>query len=453
MSLVAQKIEWRASLGQLRDRRFLPVLYFGFLSGFPWVLIGSALSLWLKEVGASRSTIGYFFAVGTVYALNFFWAPLVDRVRLPGLARLGQRRSWLVVLLTVMGVFTYAMGHVDPAATLYLTALLVLGIAITSATQDLVIDAYRIERFPADQPEKLSLAAACATAGWWAGFGFLGGVLALWLGGETIGLPWSTVYQLLGGFLWLQVAIVLLFVDEPASQRQQITNTLEADYRQRGHSVLASRFMVAVVEPVGEFFRRCGWQLAVALILFALTFKLGEAFLGRMSIVFYKEIGFSTDQITAYSKFGGGIATALFAFGGALINTHFGVIRGLFIGGIAMAASNLLFALIAQVGPNETLLAGAIFIDSFTGAFGTVAFIAFISYFTNRTFTATQYALMASIGNLGRTTLAASSGKLVDMLDGNWALFFILTAVAVIPPLLLLLWIERRLKTYDRGDI
>jgi PAT family beta-lactamase induction signal transducer AmpG len=160
-----------------------------------------------------------------------------------------------------------------------------------------------------------------------------------------------------------------------------------------------------------------------------------------MSIVFYKEIGFSNSDIATYSKLIGGWLTIAFAITGGIINTRLGIIKGLFIGGLAMASSNLMFAWLASTGPDPQLFAAAVVVDGFTSAFATVTFVAFISYLTGHTYTATQYALMASLGNLGRTTLSAFSGELVDYLQGDWSLFFVLTALMVIPSLLLLCWI------------
>jgi len=209
---------------------------------------------------------------------------------------------------------------------------------------------------------------------------------------------------------------------------------------------LAQRLKTTIIAPLADFFRRNGLQLALGILLFALLFKVGEAFLGRMSIVFYKEVGFSDAEIGTYSKLLNWWVTIIFAILGSLINARFGIIRGLLIGGIAMAASNLMFAWLAQAGPIPWILSLAVVVDGFTAAMGTVAFVAFITSLTSHTFTATQYALLASIGNLGRTTLAAYSGKTVDLLGGNWSLFFILTALAVVPSLLILSWLLPRLR-------
>ncbi|MEQ9208574.1 MAG: hypothetical protein RLN96_01850, partial [Pseudomonadales bacterium] len=183
--------------------------------------------------------------------------------------------------------------------------------------------------------------------------------------------------------------------------------------------------MSYVVDPFREFFARCGLKLAISVLALLMLFRLGEAMLGRMALVFYVEVGFTRDQISFYQAFFGGVLIAIYSMMGAVLNTKFGVIRGLFFAGIAMASANLLFALLAVVGPSTNLLMLTLVIDNFFQAFATVAFVSFISYFTSRTYTGTQYALMSSISNFGRTTLAAGSGVLVDFLGGDWAFFFI----------------------------
>ncbi len=203
------------------------------------------------------------------------------------------------------------------------------------------------------------------------------------------------------------------------------------------------RLGVTVVEPFAEFVRRNGLQLALMIFAFVFLFKLGEAFLGRMSIQFYREVGFSNEQIADYSKLVGWVATCVFTLVGSFLNVRFGLVRGLLIGGVAMAGSNLMFAWIALAGPSESLFLAAILVDNFTTAFSSVAFVAFLSWLTGRAFSAAQYALLSSLGNLGRTTLSSFSGELVDMLGGNWVMFFALTSLMVVPSLLLLVLISR----------
>ena len=436
----------RQTLAQLRDKRFIAILLFGFCSGFPWVLHGSVLTLWLQESGLSRSAIGFFGVIATVYAVNWLWAPFVDRVPLPFLSkRLGQRRSWIMLCLALMTLLVIGLATSDPSVSLLRISLLALGIAILSATLDISVDAYRITLFSREEMDaKMPFAAASSTAGWWAGYGFIGGAFAIALGGETLGMPWNQVYGILAGLILLLMCLVPL-TPRPLSEAAELA-TAKAEHKRSADALQWLR--LTVVDPFAEFFRRCGFQLAFSILLFLLLFRLGEAMLGRMSLVFYVEVGFSRDEISLYQQFFGGLVTVAFSLVGAVVNTRFGVIRGLFVAGVAMAAANLLFALIAVVGANVNLLMLALFVDNFFQAFATVAFVSFISYFTSRTYTGTQYALLASISNFGRTTLAAGSGFIIDALGGDWASFFVLTTFMVVPGLALLVWVGRLLPAY-----
>lgn len=442
---MSQKLSFADSIRALRDRRFLTILLFGFCSGFPFVLTGSVLTLWLQESGFSRSTIGFIGAISTVYAINWMWAPFVDRIKLPILYRLfGQRRSWILFCQMAIALLLFAISFGDPRENLLYITLISVAIAIFSATLDIAVDAYRITIFSRDEMDmKMPYAAAMTTSGWWAGYGFIGGALALALGGETIGLDWPVVYRYLI-FLYMFILVLVIASPEPVIEDADLVP--EVKNAEKSVSAWMKTYFIG---PFKEFFNRCGFRLALAVLLFLLVFKLGESMLGRMSLIFYVEVGFTTDQISFYSKFFGGLVTAAFAILAAMVNTRFGVMRGLFIAGVAMAAANLLYALIAIVGPNTNLLIFTLIIDNFFVAFSTVAFVSFVSYFTSRTYTGTQYALMVSISNLGRTTLAAGSGALVDFLNGDWAFFFVLTSLMVIPGLCLLVWVRRLMKSYE----
>jgi len=442
---LSQQLSFVDSIRALRDRRFLTIMLFGFCSGFPFVLTGSVLTLWLQESGFSRSTIGFIGAISTVYAINWMWAPFVDRIKLPILYRLfGQRRSWILFCQMAIALLLLAISFGDPRENLLYVTLIAVAIATFSATLDIAVDAYRITIFSRDEMDaKMPYAAAMTTSGWWAGYGFVGGALALALGGETIGLDWPVVYRYL---ILIYVFIFALVIASPEPVIEEADLIPEAKNAERSVSAWILKYFVG---PFKEFFNRCGFRLALAVLLFLLVFKLGESMLGRMSLLFYVEVGFTTDQISFYSKFFGGLVTAAFAILAAMVNTRFGVMRGLFIAGVAMAAANLLYALIAIVGPNTNLFIFTLIIDNFFVAFSTVAFVSFISYFTSRTYTGTQYALMVSISNLGRTTLAAGSGALVDFLNGDWAFFFVLTSLMVIPGLCLLVWVRSLMKAYE----
>ncbi|MDC1358535.1 MFS transporter [Gammaproteobacteria bacterium] len=439
------------TLAQLRDKRFLAVLLFGFCSGFPWVLHGSVLTLWLQQSGLSRSAIGFFGMIATVYAVNWLWAPFVDRMPLPFLGkRLGQRRSWIMLCLAGMSLLVLGLGLSDPSVSLVQISLLALGIAICSATLDISVDAYRIMLFNREEMDKkIPYAAAVSTTGWFAGYGFIGGALAVALGGETIGMSWDRVYLVLAAMV-VVLALLVLLTPRPPNEGEEAASAALA---QSDSPSLGDWIQTTLIAPFTEFFQRCGFRLALSVLLLLLVFRLGEAMLGRMSLVFYVEVGFSRDEISLYQKFFGGLVTAGFSLLGAVINTRFGVIRGLFVAGIAMAGANLMFALIAVVGPNTNLLMLALLVDNFFQAFATVAFVSFISYFTSRTYTGTQYALMASVSNFGRTTLAAGSGFVIDALGGDWASFFILTTLMVIPGLGLLVWVGRLLPSYSARQV
>lgn len=428
-----QEMTWRDTVKSYWDKRLLWVFMLGCSSGFPWVLIGSNMSGWLKDAGLTRTAIGYFGSVFAVYAINFLWAPLVDRVRLPLLHQsLGQRRSWIFLCQSLMLICTLLIAGVNPATNLMLTSVLALGIAIASSTQDIAVDAFRIDTFPKSQANKLPQASAMAVMGWWTGYS-LPGYLAF-VNADSIG--WNGVYYGMAGIVGILMVFTLL-VGEPKTDRE----ALQAQAEQRHNKVVGNKVLawlsVTVVEPFLDFFRSNGVKVAVTLLLFVFLFKIGEAFLGRMSIPFYKEIGFSNEQIGYYSKLIGWGATIAFTLLGSMFNVRFGIVKGLMIGGIAMSASNLMFAWIAQVGPNEHLFLATIIVDNFTTAFSTVAFVSFLTILTGQAFSATQYALLASLGNFGRTTLASFSGELVDLLN-DWSTFFIITSLMVIPSLIML---------------
>ena len=437
------------SFRTLLDRRFIVAYLIGISSGFPWVLHGSVLTLWLQSEGLSRSAIGYIGAIAAVYALNWIWAPVIDKVRLPVLFKLfGQRRSWILFCQGLIILFLWLMSSADPLANIYLVGFYALGIAIVSATQDISIDAYRVTLFERkEMNEKIPYASAIATAGWYSGYAFIGGSFALWLGGDSVGLHWPQVYQALTVFMLLLMLAVILSPeplhaghdDEIAGPGIPGTET----YNWLNNTVIL---------PFTEFFQRCGMKLALGILIFLFSFRLGEAMLGRMSLVFYVELGFTTEEIALYSKFLGGFATIVFSLIGAFVNTRFGIVKGMLAGGIAMASSNLLYAVMAHVGPEPWLFVITLLVDNFTQAFATVCAISFISYFASRTYTGTQFALMTSISNFGRTTLAAGSGAIVDGLNGNWSLFFILTTVMVIPALLILLWIGGLLQAHSESQ-
>ncbi len=438
---------WRNSLASYADIRLVYIFLLGCASGFPWVLVGSAMSGWLKDANLSRAAIGYFGSVTVVYAVNFLWAPLLDRVKLPVIFRLlGQRRSWIASMQLLMTAAVIAIAQTNPAQSLLWSSLLALVITTLSATQDIAVDAYRIDIIGDDQLH-LPAAAAMSVIGWWTGYS-LPGFLAFQFADAW---GWNQVYLMLAAIM-LGFFVATLFIPEPKSERDTLQGMAEQNYVQRlggtGHwfARIGARISVTMLEPFMEFVRRNGLKVALMIFAFVFLFKIGEAFLGRMSIQFYREVGFSNEQIAHYSKLVGWLFTCVFTLVGSFINIRFGIVRGLMIGGIAMAASNLMFAAMAYLGPNEQWFLATVLVDNFTTAFSSVAFVAFLSWLTGRAFSASQYALLASLGNFGRTSLSSFSGVMVDGLNGNWALFFVITSLMVIPGLLLLLAVSRQFR-------
>ncbi len=437
------------------DKRMLRILLLGAISGFPWVLIGSSLSLWLKEDGLSRSTIGWAGLIFAVYAFNYMWAPLIDRVQIPYLTKkIGHRRGWIVLMQLSILICLAIWSVINPTENLALVISIGLIIAISSATQDITVDALRIEQIGENESQSMAAGAAMAVVGWWSGYK-LGGVIALFTAEylENIGLTdyWQMTFLILGVVVIL-MNIGLMFAHEPLSlDRSQKQNETDELIQNKLGSQNALTKIIAWISgtlggPVVSFFKKNGFSIALGILGFVFLFKIGEAFLGRMSVIFYKEIGFSKSDIAIYSKTLGWITTVVFTLLGGLFVIRSGVIKAMFLAGIIMAATNLLFTALAWTGKSELLFAFAVIFDDIAAAFATVAFVAFISLLVDRTYTATQYALLASIGTAGRTTLASSSGALVDWLNGDWGIFFILTAIMVIPSLICLWMIKNKLK-------
>ena len=440
------------------DKRMLKILLLGAISGFPWVIIGSSLSLWLKEDGLSRSTIGWAGLIFAVYAFNYLWAPIIDRIRIPWLTRkVGHRRGWIIIMQTLILISLIFWSLINPSTNLALVISIGLIIAIASATQDITVDALRIEQIGENEGKSMQAGAAMAVVGWWTGYK-LGGVIALntadFFQNAGINNYWQMTFLILG-IVIIACNIGLMFVNEPqptsrAESQKQTDKMIE---EKLGSSNIATKIIAwltgTVIGPVISFFKKNGFNIAIAILGFVFLFKIGEAFLGRMSVIFYKEIGFTKTDIALYSKGLGWLTTVIFTLLGGLFAIRSGVIKAMFVSGMLMASTNLLFTLLAWSGKSELLFAIAVIFDDIAAAFATVAFVAFISMLVDRTYTATQYALLASIGTAGRTTLAASSGALVDWLNGDWGIFFIITALMVIPSLIFLYMIRHKLKLND----
>ncbi len=440
------------------EKRMIKILLLGAISGFPWVIIGSSLTLWLNEEGLSRSTIGWAGLIFAVYAFNYLWAPLIDRIYIPFLTKkIGHRKSWIFLMQTIIIFCLIFWNFTDPNNNLGLVIGIGLVIAISSSTQDITVDALRIEQIRPDEKEAMSAGAAIAVVGWWSGYK-LGGAFSLNLAQFFENQGYDNYWKL--AFIGLGIVIIILnisilfikeksFDDKIKSHKNLDSKILKKLKNNNIKSKAVAWMSSTLIGPLISFFKKNGTSIAIAIISFIFLFKIGEAFLGRMSVLFYKEIGFSKFDIALYSKTFGWVTTVIFTLIGGLFTIRSGIIKSLFLAGILMASTNLLFTLLAWSDKSYFLFALAVILDDVAAAFATVAFVAFISLLVDRNYTATQYALLASIGTAGRTTLASSSGAMVDWLNGNWGIFFILTAMMVIPSLILLYKIRKKIKIND----
>ena len=451
--------DFRASIAVYRDRRMFRILLLGAMSGFPWVLIGSSLSLWLSEDGLSRSAVGWAGLIFSIYAINFLWAPLIDRIRIPGLAhKIGQRKAWIICFQVVILLALLGWSLLRPAEDIWLVMAIGLVIATASASQDVTIDALRIEQINSSEKSSMAAAAAIHVTGWWSGYK-IGGIAAFFAADMLQNAGFSNYWQLtfvgLSGFVFLS-NIGLLFIPEVSADARIKAQNKEQEMLARrigannGFARLVAFLASTIWGPLVSFFRQNGIAIGLGILGFVLLFKVGEAFMGKMSLIFYSEIGFSKSDIALYSKGLGWITTVAFTLLGGFFAIRSGAVRALFIAGIAMAATNIMFSILAWTGKSEWLFAFAVLLDDIAAAFATVAFVTFISLLVDRTYTATQYALLASIGTAGRTLLASSSGSLVDWLNGDWGIFFIITALMVIPSLICLWFIRKKLKLSEK---
>ena len=394
-----------------------------------------------------------------MYAFNYLWAPLIDRIQIPFLTKkIGHRRGWIVLMQLVILISLVLWSLINPSENLALLISIGLVIAIASSTQDITVDALRIEQVGENETKSMAAGAAMAVVGWWTGYK-LGGVIALFTAEyfENIGVNnyWQATFLVMGVVVIL-MNIALMFVHENSYTERILSQkkTDEIIKNKLGNNNFLTKILSwlsgTIGGPVISFFKKNGFSIAIGILGFVFLFKIGEAFLGRMSIVFYKELGFSKSDIAIYSKTLGWITTVVFTLLGGLFAIRSGTVKTMFIAGGLMAVTNLMFTLLAWSGKSELLFAAAVILDDIAAAFATVAFVAFISLLVDRTYTATQYALLASIGTAGRTLLASSSGSLVDWLNGDWGILFIITALMVIPSLICLWFIRKKLKLSEK---
>ena len=414
----------------------LRMLFLGFSAGLPLLLILGTLSFWLREAGIDRSTIGYLTWVGLIYAFKWMWAPLVDRLSIPLLSTFfGRRRSWLLFaqLLIVLGLV--GMASVDPKVQLTPIVWCALLVAFGSATQDIALDAFRIES--ADSDHQAALAATYQTgyrlALIWAGAG------VLWLAARAESgaagydpTAWQFAYLCMALSIGVGV-ITTLFSKEPIRIELAKARNAKAWLHQ------------TLIEPFADFIRRYGWHAILILSLIAI-YRISDVVMGIMANPFYVDMGYTKDEVAAVSKVFGVVMTLVGAFVGGVLTLRFGVMRILFLGAILSAVSNLLFAWLATQGHDLHGLIWVISADNLSSGIATAAFIAFLSALTNIQYSATQYALFSSMMLLLPKWLAGFSGVFVNHF--GYASFFISTAI-IGAPVLILIWLTIHFKVVE----
>ncbi len=415
---------WKRTFAVYTDPRVLLILPLGIASGLPLLLTFSTLSAWLATASISRSAIGAFALVGTPYAFKFLWSPLIDR--LPPPIPLGRRRGWGITIQLGLIASIVALGCCDPKRDLHLIGILALVVAFLSASQDIVIDAYRVELL---DPEQQGPGAGMIQTGYRIGM-LIAGAGALMIAGQA---GWFTAYATMAALLGIGT-LVFVLAPEPVTRVAIVTP-------QKGSKLDAIRrwLATAVTGPFADFMHRPLWAV---ILIFVVGYKLGEAMAGVMAMPLYVSLGFSLEQIAAVSKLVGFFATVIGALAGGIIAAKLGVLRALVICGVLQSLGNLFYVLQAVGGHRLDYLALCVAAENLTGAMAGAALVTYLSDLCSPDFTATQYALLSSLAAVGRTLVASSGGVLADKF--GWVRFFLLTTVVTIPALLLLVWIGRR---------
>lgn len=425
---------WIDTLRVYTTRRQLTVFGLGFSSGLPFPLVYMTLSAWLAESGVSRTEIGLLSLAATAYSLKYLWSPLVDRVPIPILGRLlGRRRSWMLVAQLAVAGAIVGLSRTSPGTDLATTALWAVILAFASATQDIVVDAYRVELL---EEHELGAGAANVVFGYrisWlvSSAGCL--VLAEWYG-------WNTAILAMAAAMAIGITTVLLS-REPEARNAAVATSTEA----RGLAAAWVWIREAIVAPFADFLRRPGWVLVLAFVLF---YKYGDYLINVMSNPFYLNLGFTKTEIAAISKVWGLIATLTGVFLGGLLVAKAGLLRALLIGGVLQALSNLVYVGLALAGASLPWLTLTIAVENLAGGLGTAAFVAYLSSLCSVAYTATQYALLTAFSAIARQVFASIGGWLADQM--SWAWFFGVTTIAALPGLVLLLVMIRHFPAAGR---
>src|SRR6266850_3434347 len=417
--------------------RVLIVLCLGFSAGLPLALSGSTLLVWMREAGVDLGTIGLFALVGTPYTIKFLWAPLVDALDAPILSRLlGRRRGWLVLSQLLLIAAIVLLAVCDPTRSPWLIALAALLVAAASATQDIVIDAFRIESLPeSEQAAGMASYVAAYRVGMLAS---TAGALFLVTGFEDFGLSKTGAWT--AGYLAMAALVVVGIVTTLIATEPEKSAAAEVDHAAHARENPLIRVTVAARGAFSDFLTR---EVAFVVLAFVVLYKLCDAFAGAMTAPFVIDIGFTRNDYAAIVKGVGLAATLIGGFAGGLVARALPLSTSLWIGAILQTLSNLVFSWLALVGTNHWALTAAIIAENFTGAIGTVIFVAYLSALCNNPLhTATQYALLTALTAIGRTYLSAGAGYVAEA--SGWPMFFVISTLTAIPSLFLLAWLQRR---------
>lgn len=431
---------WREALLSYTHPRVLTLFFLGFSAGLPYLLVFSTLSAWLTEAGVSRATIGFFSWVGITFSIKVLWAPVVDRLSLPVLTRrLGRRRGWILVAQIGIALGLGGMALMGPQHSLTPLALLAVWVAFASATQDVAIDAFRIE---SASPEYQGVMAAMYIFGYRVAL-LVAGAGALYAA-EIV--DWSTAYAVMAALMGVGMATVLMAKEPVISGNVEPEERVVEFISRSAHLPAAQRrvwawFIGAVVCPFSDFFQRQGGRALLILALIGL-YKLSDITMGVMANPFYLDLGFTKSEIASIAKFFGFFMLMFGSALGGLMVVRFGILRPLLLGAVLVAATNLLFAFLARTGPEIAMLALVISADNLSGGLATAAFIAYLSSLTNTAYTATQYALFSSLMTLPAKFLGGFSGVVVE--SYGYFSFFVYAAAIGIPAILLVLYLLMR---------
>ncbi|MCQ2734388.1 MAG: MFS transporter [Alphaproteobacteria bacterium] len=410
------------------NKRMINMLFLGFSSGFPLPLVFGTLSFLLKDYGIAYTSIGLISLVKIPYSLKWLWSPIIDNVKIPFLFKMGRRRSWAIIVQILLGISIFLMATVNPQQNLYLMAIFAFITSFLSATQDIILDAYRVESFN-NEPEKLSSGVAIFVLGYRLGLIF-SGAGAIYLAAK---LSWSSVYIIMSlGVLIGLTAII--FSKEAVKYEYKILNFDTKNIKQF--------FNNSLIEPFRSFIKNDNWFWFLSFIF---TYRLSDSYFGPMSNPFYDDMGFTKEEIAFVTKIYSIIMTIIGGLLGGIIVIKLGMRKSLLVFGFTQCITTMLFSLQAYYGHNVSLFMIVVALEYLSSGLATTAFVAFISSLCNKLYTATQYALLSSVMSLSRDLFSATSGIMYQYMEANfqgcgWIIFFIISGLMSLPSIFIVLF-------------